>query len=195
MGFAGIWYSQCFFNISWFVKASTNKIRDIFIQDWFATIDIASSSNICRLFKTKFEQSEYVSVLSSYLCKQFLAFRLPVEVGRWKGVPLQERMCMYCNRDIGDEFHYILSCDHFQEHISKYIPRFYYKNPNIIKFEQLMSISTTQTKQIMYIYRYYHEISQYMLVNIVYLKYSYENIFRFVRKEVNKVCYHVHFNI
>ena len=47
----------------------------------------------------------------------------------------------------------------------------------------------------MYIYRYYHEISQYMLVNIVYLEYSYETIFRFVRKEVNKVCYHGHFNI
>ena len=66
------------------------------------------------------------------------------EAGRWKGVPLQERMCMYCNRDIGDEFHYILSCDHFQEHRSKYIPRFYYKNPNIIKFEQLMSITVPQ---------------------------------------------------
>ena len=59
-----------------------------------------------------------------------------------------------------------------------------------------MSITVPQKlKKIMYIYRYYHEISQYMLVNIVYLKYSYENIFRFVRKEVNKVCYHVHFNI
>ena len=33
LGFAGIWYSQSFLNISWFVKASTNKIRDIFIQD------------------------------------------------------------------------------------------------------------------------------------------------------------------
>ena len=47
----------------------------------------------------------------------------------------------------------------------------------------------------MYIYTYYYEISRHMLANIVYLKYSNENIFRFVRKEVNKVCYHVHFNI
>ena len=32
LGFAGIWYSQSFFNVSWFVKASTDKIRDIFIK-------------------------------------------------------------------------------------------------------------------------------------------------------------------
>ena len=34
---------------------------------------------------------------------------------------------------------YILSCDDFQEEISKYIPCFYYKNPNITNFEQPMS--------------------------------------------------------
>ena len=64
LGFAGIWYSQSFSNRKWFVKASTQKLKDVFIQDWFAVIGISSSSNIYRIFKTKFEQSPYLSILS-----------------------------------------------------------------------------------------------------------------------------------
>ena len=49
-GFGGIWYSQSFINIKWFTKACQN-IKDVFIQDWFALIEISSSSNIYRLLK------------------------------------------------------------------------------------------------------------------------------------------------
>ena len=51
LGFADILYSQSFFKINWFVSASTKTIYNIFIQGWFATIGIASSSNMYRLFK------------------------------------------------------------------------------------------------------------------------------------------------
>lgn len=145
LGFSGFWHSQSVPNMKWFVKASAQKIRDVFIQKWFSIIGISSTSNIYRIFKTKFEQSSYLSILSSYYCKRFLAFRtrnhrLPVEVGRWRGIPLQERYCAYCSNVIGDEFHFLLVCQHFQQHRSKYLQRYYYKNPNIIKFEELMNI-------------------------------------------------------
>ena len=151
LGFAGIWYSQSFSNRKWFVKASTQKLKDVFIQHWFAVIGISSSSNKYRIFKTKFEQSPYLSILSFYYSKRFLAFRtrnhrLPIEVGRWRGVPLQERTCSYCTNDVGDEFHFLLVCKHFKESRSKYIHRYFYRNPNILKFEQLMS--TTSKKKL-----------------------------------------------
>lgn len=86
----------------------------------------------------------YLSILSTYYCKRFLAFRtrnhrLPVETGRWKGVALQERICLFGCQDIGDEFHYVLVCKKFQEQRQKYLKRYYYQRPNIIKFEELMS--------------------------------------------------------
>ena len=151
LGFGGIWYSQSFINIKWFTKACSQKIKDVFIQDWFALIEISSSSNIYRLFKTKFEQSLYLSIIPSYYCKRFLSFRtrnhrLPVEVGRWRSTPLQERLCTYCTDDIGDEFHFVLVCKHFQEYRSKYIHSYYYRHPNILKFEQLMN--TTKPKKL-----------------------------------------------
>lgn len=123
----------------------------MFIQDWFALIEISSSSNIYRLLKSKFEQCLYLSIMPSYYCKRFLSFRtrnhrLPVEVGRWRSIPSQERLCTYCTDDIGDEFHFVLVCKHFQEYRSKYIHSYYYRHPNILKFEQLMS--TTKPKKL-----------------------------------------------
>ena len=144
LGFAGVWYSQSFSNINWFVKACNQKLKDTFIQDWLGKIGISSTSNIYRIFETKFEQSHYLSILSTYYCKRFLAFRtrnhrLPVETGRWKSVALQERICLFGCQDIGDEFHYVLVCKKFQEQRPKYLKRYYYQHPNIIKFEELMS--------------------------------------------------------
>ena len=43
--------------------------------------------------------------------------RLPVEVetGRWDGIPLNERNCKICTTDdIGDEYHYLFTCDFFK---------------------------------------------------------------------------------
>ena len=151
LGFGGIWYSQSFTNKTWLVKACTQKLKDIFTQEWFALIEASSSSNIYKIIKTKFEQSSYLSKLTPYYCKILMSFRtrnhrLPVEVGRWRGVSLHERLCPYCNSDIGDEFHFILICKHFHEHRTNHIKPFYYRHPNILKFEQLMN--TTNFKEL-----------------------------------------------
>ena len=42
--------------------------------------------------------------------------------------------------EIGDEFHYILECNYFNNVRKEYIDNRYRKIPNIIKFGELMSI-------------------------------------------------------
>ena len=38
---------------------------------------------------------------------------LPIESGRYKKIPTAERICPLCNRSaIGDEFHFLLKCNH-----------------------------------------------------------------------------------
>ena len=39
--------------------------------------------------------------------------KLPIDVEPWEGVPLNERKCLNCNTDIGDEFNYFFKCSHF----------------------------------------------------------------------------------
>ena len=56
-------------------KAVNQKLKDIFIQTWRSKIEIESESNVYRIFKTNFEESKYITILSTPLCKRFLSFR------------------------------------------------------------------------------------------------------------------------
>ena len=40
---------------------------------------------------------------------------------------------------IGDEFHFILECKSLENLRKNYLCKYYYQNPNIIKFNELMS--------------------------------------------------------
>ena len=65
--------------------------------------------------------------------------KLPVETGNWNIIPLEHRKCTLCNRNIGDEFYYLLECQCLTTYRKKYISEIYYKNPNIVRFEKLMN--------------------------------------------------------
>ncbi|MEW8547526.1 MAG: reverse transcriptase family protein, partial [Candidatus Thiodiazotropha sp.] len=145
-GFSGIWQTQNPVNPKWFKLAIKQKINDQFLQQWSGFLDNASSGTNYRLFKDNPKQSNYISALSSYYCKIFIAFRtrnhkLPVETGRWASISLKDRICHLCNADIGDEYHYIMSCKYFKSLRSNYIKNYYYINPNTIKFKQLMNVN------------------------------------------------------
>jgi hypothetical protein len=34
--------------------------------------------------------------------------KIPIEMGRWKNIPRENRSCHLCNEEIGNEFHYLL---------------------------------------------------------------------------------------
>ena len=65
--------------------------------------------------------------------------KLPVEIGRWKKIDFDRRLCMLCKTDVGDEFHYILNCKYFRSFRKLYIKPYYHKHPNTLKFSQLMN--------------------------------------------------------
>ena len=54
-------------------------------------------------------------------------------------MPLNERKCEHCKNELGDEFHYLLKCELFSEDRRKYIKQYYYRNPNILKYNELMN--------------------------------------------------------
>ena len=143
-GFSGVWYSQSFNNPTWLMKALKQKLKDIFIQNWNSQVHSTSESNIYKVYKTNFEQGKYISILPTSFCKTFMRFRtrnhrLPIEVGRWRGIPSNQRLCSFCN-ELGDEFHFLLTCKHFELERKLYLKRYYYIRPNIIKFDQLMNM-------------------------------------------------------
>ena len=108
-GFSGIRQSQSLPNPKWFNLAISQKLHDQFIQNWSSLVQTSSSGVNYRLFKDSFGCSDYVNLLSNYHSKSLLAFRtrnrrLPVELGRWNGTPLNKRICHLCQKDIRGEY-------------------------------------------------------------------------------------------
>ena len=145
LGFSGIWQSQSCHNIIWLKKALRQKLSDQYIQKWLSLNGAASSSSSnYKLFKIDFVKSKYFELVSEYLSKRFLSYRtrnhrLPVEVGRWSGIPLHERKCNRCSSDIGDEYHYLLICPYFLSQRKQFIKPYYYTRPNVLKYKDLMN--------------------------------------------------------
>ena len=66
--------------------------------------------------------------------------RLPVERGRWENVDRSQRFCnLRTGNMLDDEFHYLLECKYFIEERKKYLPIFYLRHVNTLKFQKLMS--------------------------------------------------------
>ena len=145
-GFGNIWENQNEFNKNWFKKAFKQKIHDQFLQHWRATIENSTGSSSYRLFKNKFEINNYFNIISNHASKILTSFRtrnhrLIIETARWRNIPVNERKCMLCQQnDIGDEYHYLLKCEHFSEQRKQFIKKYYYNKPNTIKFNQLMNL-------------------------------------------------------
>ena len=143
-GFSGFWLSQNVINSKWFSKCFEQKLKDQYIQSWSALVDSHSSGTNYRIFKDSFGTSEYLKILPNYFTKLLFSFRtrnhkLPIEIGRWKSIPYSERECQLCLKDIGDEYHYIMSCESFIQSRRKFIKPYFINNPNCLKFNQLMN--------------------------------------------------------
>ena len=66
---------------------------------------------------------------------------LSIERRRWQNIDRNLRICNLCDKkEIGDEFHYILEYNYFNNIRKKCIDNHYRKRQNIIKFGELMSI-------------------------------------------------------
>ena len=67
--------------------------------------------------------------------------RLPMEVGRWYGIPKENRHCTLCLKNIGDEFHVLFKCENdvISDFRNNFIPSYYCKNPNVQKMEGMFS--------------------------------------------------------
>ena len=68
--------------------------------------------------------------------------KIPVETGRWVGVPRDQRVCHLCtDNSVGDEYHYLFRCTNDQVCTirNKYIPAYYLNTPSNDKMYGLLS--------------------------------------------------------
>ena len=78
------------------------RLKDQFIQKWSTDIDSSSKGHTYRIFKSIFGYEKYLSILTRKFRKTFARFRtsyhhLPIETGRWLGIPINDKRCTLCN--------------------------------------------------------------------------------------------------
>jgi hypothetical protein len=97
------------------------------------------------IFKENFEFENYFRILEDkdiyILCKfRTTNHKLPIETGRWNNIDRINRICTKCDSiTIGDEYHYIMECEHFSSFRNRFIVTNLRETPNIPKFKQIMS--------------------------------------------------------
>ena len=120
-------------------------LNDLNIQEWHTKTAESFKGKNYKLFKNDQQFEAYLKILSRKSYTSLIKFRtgnhrLPVEVGRWDGIPYTERKCTLCEKnDIGDEFHYLQICPTFDTERKTLIKPYYFRRPNILKFRELLN--------------------------------------------------------
>ena len=144
-GFSGIWLSQSIPHSADNLRDKIKiRLKDQFIQQWYEGISHGGKCTNYRIFKKIFTFEKYLTELPDQLRKNMTKFRcrnhrLPIESGCRTHVSRDMRICQHCRKDIGDEYHYLLSCPHFTTERAKYIKKTCWQKPSAIQLERLMN--------------------------------------------------------
>ena len=152
LGFSGFWFEQ-WTNLpplSSFKKKIKERMMDQFVQTWTGELQNNELFYNYRIFKKQFQLEPYLLVLPQRLIPPLVRFRtlnhrFPIQTGRAQGIDRQYRICRKCNKGLGDEFHYLLECEHFSENRRQFIKPYFFRYPNTFKMDILLN-SNSKTK-------------------------------------------------
>ena len=144
-GMSYIWNLQNCISDKWLKLVSKNNVVDQFKQTWTSMIENSPKGDNNKLFKHDLKFEDYLDVLDDkekFLLIKFRTsnHRLLIEVGRWRNIKRENRICNLCNgRNLGDEFHYLFECPSLSNERKKYFEPHFRNRPNILKFCNLMN--------------------------------------------------------
>ena len=159
-GFAEVWYNQGVGYNEDFLKVVTQRIYDIYSQDWSAKLHESPSARTYILYKDALIFSKYISEIKIEKWRISLTrfrtnnHKLAIETGRWNKSPINERKCNFC-LELEDEFHFLLECKLYITLRKRILPKYYWNRPNILKFSEL--ISTDNVKLLNLLAKYVHK--------------------------------------
>ena len=150
--------SDCGMNFIWLqqfrsvskniAKKVKNRLLDQNLQAWTAELQSSSKGKHFALFKDNVGCESYITKLNGASLLNMFKFRtcnhrFPVETGRWENIALENRKCELCPKnDIGDNFHYLLTCPFFEPQRKKLIDSYFFARPNVVKYKELLNITS-----------------------------------------------------
>ena len=145
-GFYDVWLFPASVYTKAFLPMFRNRLRDIYICEWFLDIGNRFSLLIFRNLKDTFTYSIYLNKMkirkyrNAVVKLRISAHQLLIETGRHRNIPRNERICELCDKnELEDEFHFLLVCPAYKELRQKYFKKYYYNKPNMIKLIELLN--------------------------------------------------------
>ena len=159
LGMSYYWINQTVEdNVNIFKNRIKLRLSDIYKQKWSDEVFNNSKCMMYRIIKSEHVFDKYL--LSNFniratLCKfRSGNHKLPIVKGRYENINRAERFCLLCNQEeIGDEYHYLFVCPHFNNERKTYLKRYFYTQPNTVKMYELFNNS-----------KYYVKLSQFITV-------------------------------
>ena len=142
---SNVWRNYKSFSNAWLRSALKLKLRDTYAQNWQSDVNKSTQCINYRIFKNLVGLECYLIKLPSPHRIALTKFRcanhrLPIVMGRYKGIERQNRTCNLCNLNkLGDEFHYLFECQKLEKLRQKYIKPYFRIRPNTLKMNQLFN--------------------------------------------------------
>jgi hypothetical protein len=147
--FSFIWTQQKIENPLYFKNVLNLRIKDQFIQEWFADVWDSSSCYNYRIFKTSFALEDYLIKLFRNFAIDLCRFRtgctkIPFVLGKFNNIDKEDRICHLCNTDIGDEYHYLFVCNSFIKERSV-LKNILVRTPTLIKWKYCLLLEMSMS--------------------------------------------------
>ena len=169
MGYSYLFNNINLVNKNQFKNAIKLRLKDIYDQSWANSVFTNSICLNYRAMTTQKSLKKYlINLPSQYMfavCKFKCAnHKLPIVTGRYQGLDIDDRICTLCDtNEIGDEFHYLYKCTHFNDLRSRHLKRRYYTHPNMEKTKQLFNV--TNKKEMLNLAKFIYQIVQHFKTN------------------------------
>ena len=118
-GFGYVWANQGVVENRAFLSAFGQRMRDMYVQDWSASVALTSENRLFMSIKNVFKLKDYLNICDRNLRVALTRIRLSshvfmIERGRWgkNRLHVSERKCSLCGV-LEDEFHCLFKCPRF----------------------------------------------------------------------------------
>ena len=153
LGFYDVWLQQGVGDVNKFMMICKQRLNDQYLQEWNNIVDNSGDGTLYKHIKRELVYSEYLNIINiakyRYSFARFVTrnHKLTIITERWaRGRPYPERVCPECNI-LDDEFHCVLECTKYLDWRRKYIKKYYYRRPSMLKFVQLLTSADKKTIQ------------------------------------------------
>ena len=141
-GFSYLWDNQVAPN-KVFIKSYISKsFSDQTVQNTLVKMNENSKCVNYRVFKHEISREAYIDTNNAYIIRTWADFRL----GKMSYKMGTLGKCKLCNEASHDEFHILLECRELRELRERFMQRFFFRNPNVLKFNQLVNRCSENVK-------------------------------------------------